>query len=199
MIITRKKIKVESSYHGHVHGSENFRRHNTVDNWCTANEKRETIKNPWLWVLVGKILIWIIHSVIIRAIQWRRKENISWWENKTRRAGLDLLLLMTSYLVSITTDHYWSWLRMCARDERTATENVRCWCFILREKNSEKPCSPPLLRPRVKRLFDIFNGISPTASAAKFTFWLEKLNRRKTGQNFNSWTYEMAKRLIHLN
>ena len=58
---------------------------------------------------------------------------------------------------------------------------------------------PPLLRPRVKRLFDIFNGISPTASAAKFTFWLEKLNRRKTGQNFNSWTYEMAKRLIHLN
>ena len=40
--------------------------------------------------------------------------------------------------------------------------------------------SPLLVRPTVKRLFDIFYGISPTASAAKFTFWLEKLNGRKT-------------------
>ena len=97
MIITRKKIKVESSYHGHVHGSENFRRHNTVDNWCTSNEKRETIKNPWLWVLVGKILIWITHSVIIGAIQWRRKEIFH--DGKIKQGGLQVSNL-TVYLVS---------------------------------------------------------------------------------------------------
>ena len=28
----------------------------------------------------------------------------------------------------------WTCLKMCARDEWTATENVRCWCFIPKEK-----------------------------------------------------------------
>ena len=32
----------------------------------------------------------------------------------------------------------------CARDERTATENVRCWCFILQEKTQKTLCPPPL-------------------------------------------------------
>ena len=31
--------------------------------------------------------------------------------------------------LSIETDHHWTWLKMRARDERTATENVKCWCF----------------------------------------------------------------------
>ena len=44
------------------------------------------------------------------------------------------LLLMTSYFVTIATDHHQTWLKMCARDEWTATENVRYWCFILYEK-----------------------------------------------------------------
>ena len=34
----------------------------------------------------------------------------------------DHLLLMTSYLVTIEIDHYWTWLKMRERDERTATE-----------------------------------------------------------------------------
>ena len=46
---------------------------------------------------------------------------------------------------------------MRAKDKRTATENVGCSCFIVQEKNSEKPQrgvattpSPhPLVRPRV--------------------------------------------------
>ena len=39
---------------------------------------------------------------------------------------LDHLLLMTSYLVTIVTDHHQTYLKMHARDKRTATENVRC-------------------------------------------------------------------------
>ena len=43
---------------------------------------------------------------------------------------------------------------MWARDERTATKNVRCWCLIFLEKSQKKRqrSSPPLslLRPRVK-------------------------------------------------
>ena len=42
-----------------------------------------------------------------------------------------LLLLMTSYLITIATDHHWTCVKMCTRDEWTATENVRYWCFIL--------------------------------------------------------------------
>ena len=44
---------------------------------------------------------------------------------------LDHLPLMMLYLVTITTDHHWTRLEICAREERTATTNVRCWCFIL--------------------------------------------------------------------
>ena len=36
--------------------------------------------------------------------------------------------------VTIETDRYWTYLNMCLRDKQTATENVRCWCFILQEK-----------------------------------------------------------------
>ena len=50
---------------------------------------------------------------------------------------LDHLLLITSYLVTIETDHHWTCLKMRARDKRTSTENVRCWCFILLEKSQK--------------------------------------------------------------
>ena len=74
---------------------------------------------------------------------------------------LGLLLLMTSNLVTTATDHHWTCLKMCARDERTATENVRWWCFILYEKlQQEKNLTArgegghplPLVRPRVKMI-----------------------------------------------
>ena len=48
------------------------------------------------------------------------------------------LLLMTSHLVAIKTDHHQSCLKIRARDERTGTENVRCWCFIIKKKNQKK-------------------------------------------------------------
>ena len=36
-----------------------------------------------------------------------------------------------TYDVIYRNDHHWTWLKMSARDERTATENIKCWCFIL--------------------------------------------------------------------
>ena len=56
---------------------------------------------------------------------------------------LDHLLLMTSYLATTATDHHWTCLKMCARDERTGTENVMCWRFILEEKSSKKSGGDP--------------------------------------------------------
>ena len=54
---------------------------------------------------------------------------------------LDHLLLMTLYPVTIETDHHWTRLKMRANewwmDERTATENIRCWCFSLWEKTQK--------------------------------------------------------------
>ena len=47
------------------------------------------------------------------------------------------LLLMTSYLVTIVTGHHQTFLKMRARDERTGTENFRCWCSMSREKNQK--------------------------------------------------------------
>ena len=44
---------------------------------------------------------------------------------------LDHLLLMTSYLLIIVTDHHQTRLKMLARDKRTATENFRSWCFTV--------------------------------------------------------------------
>ena len=49
------------------------------------------------------------------------------------------LLLMVSYLVTTETDHHWTWLKMRAKDERTATENISCWMFYPLGKNPEKP------------------------------------------------------------
>ena len=51
---------------------------------------------------------------------------------------LDHLLLMTSCLVTVVTDHHWTCLNMGVRDKRTAIENVRCWCFSPKKKNKQK-------------------------------------------------------------
>ena len=39
---------------------------------------------------------------------------------------LDNQILMTSHLVTIATEHQLNSLKICARDERTATENFSC-------------------------------------------------------------------------
>ena len=43
---------------------------------------------------------------------------------------LDHLLLMTSYLVTIATDHHLTCLQICARDERTATPGADVLSFM---------------------------------------------------------------------
>ena len=44
---------------------------------------------------------------------------------------VDHMLVMTSYLVNIVTDHHQTCLKMCLRDKTTTTENLRCWRSIL--------------------------------------------------------------------
>lgn len=40
-------------------------------------------------------------------------------------------LLMTSYLVTIVTVHHQTYLKMCVKDKRTVTDNVRWSCLIV--------------------------------------------------------------------
>ena len=71
----------------------------------------------------------------------------------------DHLLLMTSYRITIVTDHHWTCLKMRARDKITASEKFRCWCFIVLEKSQKYlmegwqpptiPSPPSLVRPSV--------------------------------------------------
>ena len=58
----------------------------------------------------------------------------SWKNMYFHQNWLDHLLLMMSYLVTIATDHHYTCLKMCKRDEWTATENVRYWCLSSRKK-----------------------------------------------------------------
>ena len=48
---------------------------------------------------------------------------------------------MTSYLVTLETDHHWTWLKVRARDERTATETSGADFLSSRKKKkkTEKP------------------------------------------------------------
>ena len=46
---------------------------------------------------------------------------------------------MTSYLVTLETGHNWTWLKMRARDERTATETSGADVLSSRKKKTEKP------------------------------------------------------------
>ena len=72
-------------------------------------------------------------------------------------------LLMTSCLVTIETYHHWTCHKMRARDKRTATENVRCWCFIVSEITEKKfkgGCQLPTL-PSVRPMLN-FQTITKT-------------------------------------
>ena len=73
------------------------------------------------------------------------------------------LTTLTSYLVTIETDHHWTWLKMRARDERTAAENIRYLCFILQEKKTQKNLGgwwrpSPLVLPRVEIKYEKHTG-----------------------------------------
>ena len=67
---------------------------------------------------------------------------------------LDHLLLMTSYLVTIATDHHLTCLQICARDERTATPGADVLSFMkkLRKALWGLGTFPPLplVRARIK-------------------------------------------------
>ena len=61
-----------------------------------------------------------------------------------------------------------NWPSLCARDERTATENVRCWCFILSVKTQKNLTGggihPPPLYVR---------GLNKARMGVPKVFWLE--------------------------
>ena len=77
----------------------------------------------------------------------------SWKDMHFHSKRLDHLLLMTSYLVTIATDHHYTCLRMRDRDKWTATENVRCWCFIVygRKKNLKKTSGGGKIYPNLSK------------------------------------------------
>ena len=65
---------------------------------------------------------------------------------------LDYLLLMTSYLGTITTDSHHTCIKMCLREMHTATENRRSGLLFVLEKckkNLRGGGTPALGRPRV--------------------------------------------------
>ena len=41
-------------------------------------------------------------------------------------------------LVTLVTEHHLTCLKMCLGDKWTASKNVRCWCFIVKEKTQKK-------------------------------------------------------------
>ena len=49
----------------------------------------------------------------------------------------DHLLSVTSYLVTIATDHHRTFLKMCARHERTATKDGQVLMFYPLEKTQK--------------------------------------------------------------
>ena len=49
----------------------------------------------------------------------------------SERLRSDGSLAMTSYLVTIETDHHRTCFKIHARNKQTPTENVRCWSFFL--------------------------------------------------------------------
>ena len=86
------------------------------------------------WCFTWKIThsLWMTLATRFTFIIERSWKNMYFHQN-----WLDHLLLMMSYLVTIATDHHYTCLKMCTRDEWTATENVRYWCFILNEKTQK--------------------------------------------------------------
>ena len=67
---------------------------------------------------------------------WFKPQDLLLLLNKVEKHAFSLkmadhLPLVTSYLVTIETDHHWTCLKMRARDKGTPTKNISCWCFIL--------------------------------------------------------------------
>ena len=112
-------------------------------------------------------------KIAIRSKTHRRKQRS--WKKKSNKKEKEILPFVTQYkpLVSIIqealmkivtsykTNHYLAnFLKNhLTFDKRTATENVRCWCFILLEKFQKNlregwvaSTSLPLVRPKVKVL-----------------------------------------------
>ena len=81
-------------------------------------------------------------------------------EGHLLRISPSLNLSKASYLVTIVTDHHLTYLKMRARDKRTANESFKCCCFIvlwstqknLRRGWQPKAPLPNLVRPRVNIL-----------------------------------------------
>ena len=74
------------------------------------------------------------HKQLLCIILSRRFSFIperSWKTSIFTQKWLDYLLLMTSYLVSIVTDHLQTCVKMRAGDKRTAIENLRFRSFIV--------------------------------------------------------------------
>ena len=84
-------------------------------NFCALHEKQHINKHFALFLPQDLLLL-------LKEVEKTCILNQKW---------LDHLLLMTSDLVTIATHRHWTCLKKCSRVERTAIENVRCWCFIL--------------------------------------------------------------------
>ena len=107
----------------------------------------------------------------------------SWKTCIFTREWLNHLLLMTSYLVTIVADHYQTWLEMRAKDQKTATENVRCWLLIVWEKKLRKTLEKAgthttCLYVRGLRSYHrnwnyFFETISSVATDSKDRHWIE--------------------------
>ena len=134
-------------------------------NWKLGKNSHVTINNFLRLTskTTDKKLLCIILS---RAFSFIPKR--SWKTCIFTQKWLDNLLLMTSYLVSIVTDHLQTCLKMRARDKRTAIENLRFRCLIVYVKFQKnlKPKTPFHVRPKVKLwLFkDMYTGVKSVKS-----------------------------------
>ena len=104
------------------------------------------------------------------------------------------------------------------RDKRTATENFRCWCFIVEEKN-QKNLRPPTnfffyIKYREKsfneKTFCKNNRTAPMLKGRKFLSWIclhdplfstvclliHLLRQKKISAGINSKTWSFNKRMV---
>ena len=87
----------------------------------------------------------------------------------------------TSYLVTIKTDHHWTWLKMCPRDKRTDTENVRPGADVLLSRRLPPPPRHVHPWPEVIDTEQPFiETTSPFTSKLLFRLQEEKLTGRSS-------------------
>ena len=96
------------------------------------------------WKITHKWAVCMILSTRFTSIVERSWKNMSFHPKMAwPPATYDIISQNHSNLLSLNLS------QKCARDERTATENVRCWCFILQEKTQKTLCPlppPPLVQ-----------------------------------------------------